>query len=223
MNGHLIVLNAETVNERFTVPISMASVAYSPDGKLLAAHGSHWDRATHLWDVQLGREVHRFPKMTEDHPCDLAYSADGRLLAVAGIGGNVVCWNVSTGEKVASWKDAPVRSVAFTPDSSGLATGHENGTIIIWDAATGAKTRTINASSGPVSSLKFTPDGQTLLSSGTDGVVQVRNPEQDRARMVIPVGPPGVPVVFDLDASGQYLFTSGPTPLIYVHRLPLSE
>jgi hypothetical protein len=40
---------------------------------------------------------------------------------------------------------------------------------------------------------------------------------------VTPVGLGGPAVTFDLDASGQFLFASGPTPVIYVHRLSLSD
>jgi hypothetical protein len=105
-------------------------------------------------------------------------------------------------------------------------TGHQDGTVSYWDTTTWEKTRTLRAHTGPVLSLKFTPDGMTLLTSGTDGMVHVRNPEHERPRAVIPVGPAGPAdpyVTFDIDASGQYLFASGPTPLIYVHRLPPND
>ena len=56
-----------------------------------------------------------------------------------------------------------------------------------------------------------------------DGVIQVRNSEWERTRAVISVGPAGPPVTFDLDPSGKYLFASGPTQLIFIHRLPLDD
>jgi hypothetical protein len=40
---------------------------------------------------------------------------------------------------------------------------------------------------------------------------------------VIPVGSTGLPVAFDLDATGQYLFASGPAPMIYVRPLPIAD
>ncbi len=215
----MLVFDAATNKQLFTVPLSVYSLAYSPDGKLIAGIA---DDMVQLVDVQLGKVVHRFPSLKQQ-AFSLAFSRDGRLLAAAGNQGKIMVWNVATGEEIASWQTAQARRVAFHPDGSYLAIGHTDGTIAFWDATTWEKKRSFYAHQHGVQSLRFTPDGRTLLSSGVDGVIQVRNPDRDRPRAVIPVGSAGHPIRFDLDASGQYLFASGPTPLIHVHRLPLND
>ena len=68
--------------------------------------------------------------------------------------------------------------------------------------------------------MKFTPDGKALVSSGDDGIIRLWNPENVRAREVIPLGPANHPLIFDLDPSGRYAFVAGHTAVIFVLRLP---
>ena len=87
-------------------------------------------------------------------------------------------------------------------------------------AATGQKKRALAGHSAPIRSLKFTPDGKTLVSSGDDGIIRLWNPENVRAREVIPLGPANRSLIFDLDPSGRYVFAAGHTAVIFVLRLP---
>ncbi len=214
--------DAKSGEMRFSESNSIfSSLVYSPDSKKIAGHG-YLDHVVRLWDVELGKEVHRFPPLKERPNC-LAFSHDGRLLAAVGVSSAAVVWNATTGAEIATLNLGKTSSATFQPDGSSLVTGHPDGAIAFWDTTTWTKKRTLHAQASPVSSLKFTPDGRTLLSTGNDGVIQVRNPEHELPRAMIPVGPAGPAVVFDLDASGQYLFASGPTNVIYVHRLPLED
>lgn len=55
-------------------------LAFSPDGNLLGP-GS-WDYSARLWDLSTGLEVQCFA--VSDTVCAIAFSQDGKLLAVAG-------------------------------------------------------------------------------------------------------------------------------------------
>ena len=215
----LIVWDAATTTPLVADPIWPNSLVYSPDGKLIAAQ-THGDNQVRLRDAQL-REIFRFTSIKEE--ASLAFSPDGKLLAAAGSAGAIAVWNVKTGNEVAVWKDEKLRSVVFRPDGQVLAVGQEDGAIALWDTATWQKQRAFHVHNGPVLSLEFMPDGNSLVSSGTDGMIQVRQPGRVLPLAVIPVGPPGSPVVFGLDPSGKHLFASGPTNVIYVHRLPSED
>ncbi len=70
----------------------------------------------------------------------LAWSPDGKRIAVAGAAPEVNVYDADTGARVAACTghSAGIYSVAFSPDSSTLATGGFDGTVRLYDAATGA-------------------------------------------------------------------------------------
>jgi WD40 repeat protein len=111
-------------------------------------------------------------------------------------------------------------AVDFSPDGKWLAAGHRDGLVSVWDLTTGKKKRTLRGHTAQLVSLKFTPDGKTLVSSAHDGTIRLWNPEWERAREVIALGPEKRPLKIDLDPSGKYLIAGGYSPVIFVLRLP---
>ena len=99
---------------------------------------------------------------------NIAYSPDGRLLAVAsGIG--VWLYDAGTGAEVKflTGHTRKVTVVAFSPDGSLLASGSLDDTIRFWNVYTGEQLRVIKpgAFTSPVPFIKFlvfSPDGSTL-------------------------------------------------------------
>jgi WD40 repeat protein len=70
----------------------------------------------------------------------LAWSPDGKRIAVAGAAPEVNVYDAETGARVAACTGhtAGIYSVAFSPDSATLATGGFDGTVRLYDAGTGA-------------------------------------------------------------------------------------
>jgi WD40 repeat protein len=202
-----------------TAPLQLHNPAVSPDGKSVAGGGD--DGCLHLWDLALGRAVHRFPHKARWWTGS-AFSRDGKLLASCNEGKKqVTVWNAASANEVSSWTVPSVASVsAFHPYGKVLAVGGQDGSILLHDAATGKRLRALGGHPGPIRALKFTPDGNTLVSSGHDGVIRLWNPQNVRAREVIPLGPTNRPLTFDLDPSGRYLFAAGAFPVIFILRLP---
>jgi WD40 repeat protein/serine/threonine protein kinase len=139
-------------------------VAFSPDGKLLAA-GSK-DKTVSLWNVATGERVHRMAALPE-HVQTLAFHPDGRLLAVSG-GGTARIWDTSSWQPVADVPPDPggeIWSLAFSPDGAYFAASGEAG-VRLWKLE--------RAGSGPrlcpiarpgkelAGSLCFSPDSRTL-------------------------------------------------------------
>lgn len=219
------VRDTVTGNETFTRtgdgPLGyphVSAYAASPDGRTLA--GGRAGRLT-LWDLSTGRDVHRFPTESNLWPA-LAFSRDGGLLAAYNEKTKLMMiWNAVTGNEFSSCGVNSLTVVsAFNPDGKVLATGQADGLIILWDTASGKKLQTLAGHTAQMRNLKFSPDGKTLVSSGDDGTIRLWNPEQPRAREIIPIGPAKRFLTFDLDPSGKYLFAAGSMPVIFILRLP---
>jgi eukaryotic-like serine/threonine-protein kinase len=141
----------------------VASVAFSPDGKLIAS-GSY-DYTVKIWNADTGAEVMTMKKHSS-LVSDVAFSADGKRLASASSDGTIRLCDVATGSEplILKGHESEVFSVAFSPDGKRIVSGSKDETIRIWDAATGTEVQRLLVS-GTVWGLSFSPDGKTLAAA----------------------------------------------------------
>jgi WD40 repeat protein len=150
---------------------SIAAVAFSPDGRILASGAG----SVRLWDTITGRQIAR---LTAHHNFVLAvaWSPDGTLLATSA--GSVRVWDTSTWqprEKLRGHGGA-VRAIAWNPDGSTLAAVGRFGTIQLWDTATWQSRAQLAGHTEIVRGLAWNPRGTILASVGDDGTIRIWNP-----------------------------------------------
>jgi len=151
----------------FEVSTIVHAVAFSPDGRLVAAAAT---AGSALFEVASGRAWRLLPGSVGS----VTFSPDGRLLAGGG-DGRVTLWEVASGRQVRVFTDivGGVRSVAFSPEGQLLAAGSTNGTIRLWEVASGRGVTTPARHQDRVSSLAFSPDGHLLASGSFDKTVKL--------------------------------------------------
>jgi WD40 repeat protein len=93
----------------------------------------------------------------------LAFSPDGKTLAVSSRDRVIGLWDPATGkeEKELTGHLSFVNSVAFSADGKKLVSGGNDATARLWDAAAGKEISRFH-NSPRVSCVAFSPDGQTL-------------------------------------------------------------
>ena len=161
---------------------TVASLTFSPDGRVLASGHLTLRDNVRLWDVSTGGLLttlsgHR------DFVRSVAFSSDGRILATAGGGvaesgedWTIRLWDVATARCFRQLKghSSVVRSLAFSPDGRTLATASNDRTLRLWEPATGCLLRTYRSPAVLVA-VAFAPDRASLAVAGETGVVTIHN------------------------------------------------
>ena len=144
------------------------SIAFSPDGKLLAS-GENGQRVI-VWDVAVGRQL-RTLIGDIGGVNEVAFSPDNKTLAIGKVIAPLTLWDVTTGQelqKLGTGADV----FTFSPDGKSLASNVGFGEEIkFWDVATGRELRTLQGLADQATSLVFSADGEFLAGGDTKGNV----------------------------------------------------
>ena len=161
------------------------SLAFSPDGTLLAAGGGEASRSGQLtfWNVADGALIRRLDDAHSDTIYGLEFSADGKLLASAAADKFVKVFDVVSGQFVRSFEGHThhVMDVSWKADRTSLASAGADNTIKIWNAETGEQSRTISNYTRQVTSVQFVGLQDTIVSSSGDKRVFFHTPSNGSA------------------------------------------
>jgi WD40 repeat protein len=152
--------------------VSGNTLSFSPDGRYVAGDGTEVNEGgkAEVYDVRSGRPV---TIETGDLVRSVAFSHDGRLLAVGHYGGTVAFvsttdWKVS-GQRLAGHR-ARVTQVQFSPDDRLLLTAGADGTARLWDVATRRPLGTaLPIKLDSYVAAAFSPSGSHLFAIPSDG------------------------------------------------------
>lgn len=153
---------------------AVISVAYSPDGRLLATGSSNGE--IKIWSADDYQEIlccrgHQAWVMS------LSFSPDGRYLASASDDHLVKIWDLPTGNCLSTYTEHTdsVNTVKFHPNGRTIASGGQDATIRFWDlSATVPLIKTlVGHEGGRVWSIDFSPDGELLVSGSEDRTIRI--------------------------------------------------
>jgi WD40 repeat protein len=105
----------------------------------------------------------------------VAYSSDGKLLAVGSADGATRLLQAKDVRELAvlRWHTDAVASVAFTPDGKGLVSGSFDQTACLWDVQSAKLRMPLRGHRGAVMSVTVSPDGKTLATASIDTSIKL--------------------------------------------------
>ncbi len=144
------------------------SVAFSPDGKLLATGGA--GTRAKLWGVTSGKFVRAL-----DAPCEggltPVFSPDGKLLAVGNRNDVTRLFEVATGKLLHTLPRKMSQELRFSPDGKVLAVGYVDGGVGLWDVGSGKLLRQRPGGAEEIYTVDWSPAGDVLATAGRKGKI----------------------------------------------------
>jgi WD40 repeat protein len=203
----------EQINQLSGLSGQVGAVAFSPDGRILAAGDGAG--TVRLWDMSEPASSRPLTSMRARGGIrSLAFGTDGRTLIGGDGSGNATVWNVDrrgAPRPLATMTggSAAVR-MAFRPDARSMFVVAADGTASLWNVADPARPQRsarLPIARGPVRTAAVSPDGRTVAAVGRD----------DGRLVVTDVSDPGRPATAPVpaqilpDAYGMVISPDGRT------------
>jgi WD40 repeat protein len=163
----------------------VTSLAFSPDGKTLAAGGGNAQFGeVRLWDVASGKRTRTLSGHTQTVTC-VVYSRDGKTLVSTGGQTPGKFWDTASGKNVATLKlptGIPMSwTASLSPDGQTLATSRRlEGLVRLWNVGSGVNTANLELTDNTervqtqsIWSSAFSPVNQTAAVGHATGTIKL--------------------------------------------------
>lgn len=182
-NGEELLWNLASGKQLHAIPVQSAQMAFSPDSKTAAFHGT----AIRLWDVASGKEIGPRAGHT-DAVSSLSVAPDGSSIATISFRDRAVhLWDAGSGRLLLAVPAHKryVRSAVFSPEGRFFITGGDENILGMWDRNTGKELQQFLIESADLARTNLHVMELALSSDGKRLVALVGNGITGRTRKVL--------------------------------------
>jgi WD40 repeat protein len=187
------------------------SLAYSPDGQILAAGGGN--DPLRLWNPKTGAMIR---EINEPWVHALTFTATGKTLLFGGYQKHIRLWNFELDKETGrlDGHKAAVKAIAVSPDTAVIASGSQDGALYLWDMESKCKVAELVGHTDEVNALAFSPDTDInlLASAGSDRLIFIWDTETNKFKHKLDGGCGVCALAFSAD--GKTLYSAGDDSLI---------
>lgn len=152
-----------------------SQLSWSPDGERLAFVQENWEVSpiVPIWDITGGTIAGAAELGNTDRAKSVAFSPDGKTLAIGTEVGSVMLWSVSSNEanlrQILRGHAASVNTLAWSSDGVLYSAGAN--TVRAWQVPTGKQLRLLDGFSGQVYQVAWSTDSQHVIDAGAKELV----------------------------------------------------
>lgn len=199
---------------------SIASLAFSPDGRLLASGAR--DGAVILCAASTGDREARL----EGHKgwtTALAFAASGELLAAGSDDGTVRVTEVASRRRTITLTAHGVfiEALAFSPDGQRLVSGGQDPRVLVRELRGGRTLLTLSDHSGFIHAAAWNPQDAVIASGGGDGVVRLHHADTGAPLAAHRIGATVRSLAFH--PTGDWLAVGSDSPQVTILAVPTLE
>lgn len=189
-------------------PLAVHAVAFSPDGRTLAA-GDGTGRVR-LWDPATGGLLREWPAHT-NWVFSLVWTDGGTGLLTGG--GDNLIREFDVRDPARARRTLPahtndVHAIALTRDGRRMFSAGDDRQIVVWNLETGAPLRRLTGHERQIPALRLSPDERLIASGGRDHTVRLWDADSGAPRDTL-IGHTGDVVALDFSPDGARLASAG--------------